>query len=418
MKKTFLTLSLIATAVVALAQDPCAGLPVVSIAVTDDTPCLGDEITLTASGAETYQWNNNVENGVGFAPSASETYEVISTDSNGCMDTSDVFIEVLELPNIVANASSLSICLDDSIQLTATGAESYNWIEPSISNGDFYVPDATGANTFTVEGPGANGCVNTSQVIVVVKALPEAPSVSTNSINTCVDVAFDVNIEASSVDGRVLWFRDEALTNQYSTEPVLTVPNNEVGTWTYYVSTFDGGCFSEAVAAAVEVFARPEVDAGTDISIVAGEQGSLDGVAATAVGVEWSPMNDLSDVGVLDPSFTATNSAEYTLWVIDGNGCENSDLVMVNVKQELIISTAMTPNGDGDNDVWKIYPTSALSTCNVRMFDGFGRLLWETDAYGNDWDGTYEGDALPDGDYYYHIDCADFSEKGTLIIIN
>lgn len=421
MKNIRLTLTLLlitAAAVSALAQGPCVGLPVINIAVSDDTPCAGEEITLTASGAQTYLWNNNVQNGVSFAPSVSEAYEVVSIDSNGCRDTSSVMIDVLPLPNIVANASSLSICLDDSIQLNASGATSYTWIEPNIANGDFFVPTATGANVFSVEGPGDNGCVNTSQVIVVVKGLPEAPSLNLSSVSACVDVAFDDRIEASTIQGRALWFRDQALTQQFTAEPVLTVPNDQVGTWNYYASSFDGGCFSEAVAASVEVFARPEVEAGSDISIKAGEQGRLNGSAVNAFFAEWSPTDGLSDPNIVTPEFTATNSQVYTLTVNDENGCTNADRMLVNVSTELIISNAMTPNGDGDNDVWKIYPETVLSTCNVRLFDGFGRLLWETDNYGNDWDGTYEGSDLPDGDYYYHIECNDFSEKGTLIIIN
>jgi len=399
------------------AQTICSNPPVVTINVDDATPCLGQTVTLTASGASTYSWNNNVQNGVSFTPSASETYQVIGTDSAGCKDTNQVLIDVLPLPDLVANSSSLSICQGDSIALTATGAVSYTWVEPTINNGDFYTPTVAGANVFLVEGVGTNGCINTSQVIVVVKDIPDAPVLSNNAISTCLNVPFDASISATVAEGRALWFSDVDLINRVGTEPELAVQNSTAGTQVFYAATFEGGCFSLPEPATVEVFELPQVDAGLNIAITAGERSSLNGQSGEGVEVTWSPEFRLSDPSSLIPQFTATNSERYTLTVVDANGCINSDEVLLNVKEELIIGNVITPNNDGNNDTWKIFPESALSTCTVNLFDGFGRRLLETDNYQNDWDGTFEGGNLPDGDYYYHIQCDGGDEKGTLVII-
>ena len=114
---------------------------------------------------------------------------------------------------------------------------------------------------------------------------------------------------------------------------------------------------------------------------------------------------------------TVTNSNVFTLQVTDANNCVSTDAVQLTVKNTLVISNVMTPNGDGNNDVWKVYPESVLQSCKVMVFDGFGRIVLERDNYQNDWDGTYEGSALPDGDYYYHIQSDEVDEKGTLVII-
>lgn len=411
-------LALFATAPLLQAQNPCPNPPVVTIAVDDDTPCSGDAVTLTASGAATYSWTNNVENGVAFTPSTSETYQVVGTDLNGCTASASILVDVLPLPDLVANSSSLSICQGESVQLTASGAQSYTWIEPAINNGDFYEPTTTGANVYIVEGEGANGCVNTSQVIVVVKAIPEQPTLNTASISTCLDVAFDDEIEANVTEGRAIWYRDEALTEEHSIEPILPVRNNAVGVTNYYASNFEGGCFSAPVTASVEVFALPQIEAGEEFTATAGDLVSLNGQAPDDTDVEWTPESGLSDPFSLDPQFTATNSVVYTMAVRNGNSCESFDRVLVNVRNELIISNVLTANGDGDNDVWKIYPEVVLQTCDIKLYDGFGRLLLETNNYQNDWDGTYEGGSLPDGDYYYQIECDGVTEKGTLVIIN
>lgn len=400
------------------AQNPCSGLPVVTVTVSDNTPCEGEQITLTASGATTYSWNNNVNNGVAFTPSSSDTFVVISTDVQGCMDTSEVIVEVLEVPNIIASASSINTCLGESVLLEASNGVSYTWITPSIPNGTQYTPTELGANIYTVEGEGANGCTNTSQVVVVVKDLPALPTVNLDRITTCVNAGYDEQIVATASEGRVFWYTDEALTEEYRSEPDLIAPNDVVGQQEYYAAAFLGGCYSEGVRVETEVFSRPDAVAGEDFSITAGDRGSLDGSSLLASSVEWTPGMYLTDANALNPEFTARNTTVFTLTATNSDGCTNSDDITVSVNNELTISNIMTPNGDGDNDVWKIYPETILSTCNVRLFDGFGRLLLESDAYGNDWDAIFEGDAVPDGDYYYHVDCPNFNKKGTLTIIN
>jgi hypothetical protein len=56
--------------------------------------CFGDSTTLTASGAQTITWSNNLQNGVSFKPNSSSTYIVKGTDNNGCSDSASVFIQV------------------------------------------------------------------------------------------------------------------------------------------------------------------------------------------------------------------------------------------------------------------------------------------------------------------------------------
>jgi len=400
------------------AQSPCDSLPVITINSTDTVTCLGGEITLTASGGVIYQWNNGISNGVPFAPSASQDYRVTVTDTLGCVDSASVSVEVLPLPNVQANSSSLSICLGDSVLLEATGAVTYDWITPDIPNSTYYTPVSTGTNVFEVEGTGANGCTNTSQVIIVVNEIPVQPTLNQSSIATCVDVAFDGGIEGSTTDGRVIWFEDAALTQQFTDQPELPLSNSAVGVTSYWATSFQNGCYSEGVEATVEVYARPEVDAGEDVIVEAGTRGELVGTTNVSVTATWSPELNLEDPNSLITGYTAIESLVYTLVVVDDNNCSNADRVSVELKSNLVISNIMTPDGNGENDTWKMYPEITLQTCEVKLFDGFGRELVNTSDYQNDWDGIHEGEAFPDGDYYYYVNCSGgFSKKGTLTIL-
>jgi len=399
-------------------QSPCDTLPKITLQVSNATPCLGDSAAVTASGGVSYVWNNNVVNAVNFAPSNTALYTVTVTDTLGCVGTESVTIEVLPLPNIQANSSSLNICLGDSIVLEASNGVSYTWITPNIPNGGVFYPNQVGANIYTVAGSGTNGCTNTSQVIVVVKDNPTQPTVTLDSIATCLNVPFDATITATASIGRVFWFEDAALSLPHNDEDELLTDNTQVGVVHYYASAMQGGCYSTPKKVAVEVLPLPEISAGGDLTLDAGEDGNLQGDAPSNTTTVWSPTNDLTDPSSLTTAVTATNSRTYTLTVTDELGCVSTDAMQLTVNNVLTIANVLTPNADGDNDVWKLYPETTLKTCTVKLFDGFGRVLVDTDNYQNSWDGTFEGKELPDGDYYYHVKCAnDIEEKGTVILI-
>ena len=60
----------------------------------NQTVCNGSQVTLTASGATTYLWNNGVQNGVPFTPNTTQTYIVTGTNANGCQNYDTVVVTV------------------------------------------------------------------------------------------------------------------------------------------------------------------------------------------------------------------------------------------------------------------------------------------------------------------------------------
>lgn len=145
-------------------------LPAVD-AGADQVICVGPAVTLTATGAQTYSWNNSVTNGVAFTPTSTATYTVTGTDANGCVNTDQVIVTVNPLPAIGAGADQ-SICEGTSVTLSGTGGVSYVWTN-GVVNGQSFTP-SIGNNTYSVTGTDANGCVNTDQVVINV-VIPPAP---------------------------------------------------------------------------------------------------------------------------------------------------------------------------------------------------------------------------------------------------
>jgi gliding motility-associated-like protein len=73
----------------------------------DVNVCNNTPVTLAASGANTYTWTNNVQNGVSFIPSLSGVYSVTGTDANGCQNTDNLLLTFLNAnpPIVVPDAT-------------------------------------------------------------------------------------------------------------------------------------------------------------------------------------------------------------------------------------------------------------------------------------------------------------------------
>ena len=103
--------------------------PVPEVTISGDATILeGDYITLSASGANRYEWSNGaIEPNIAVSPSSTITYGVTGY-INECYDVKDVTVNVV--PQVVANAGEdLAICFGNETTLTATssGGESYLW---------------------------------------------------------------------------------------------------------------------------------------------------------------------------------------------------------------------------------------------------------------------------------------------------
>ena len=81
-------------------------LPLVS-AGSDVSVCLGNSLTLSGQGANSYQWSGGIQNGVPFTPSSTAIYSVIGTDQNGCVNSDDVTVGLLfaQMPSISPSVS-------------------------------------------------------------------------------------------------------------------------------------------------------------------------------------------------------------------------------------------------------------------------------------------------------------------------
>lgn len=132
--------------------------------------CLGDDATLTATGASSYAWDNGAGIGASVivSPTTNTTYTVIGTDGNGCENSGQLDVTVNTLPTVDAGADQ-TVCEGDQVIVSGTGASSYLW-DNGISNGVAF--NAATTTIYNLTGFDINGCSNIDDILVTVTPAP------------------------------------------------------------------------------------------------------------------------------------------------------------------------------------------------------------------------------------------------------
>jgi gliding motility-associated-like protein len=94
----------------------------------------------------------------------------------------------------------------------------------------------------------------------------------------------------------------------------------------------------------------------------------------------------------------------YTLSVVGLGNCKSSDEVKIFSLKKPTPPNTFTPNGDGINDTWEIEFLSKYTGCIVEVYTPQGQIVFKSVGYSTPWNGTYKGNPLPAGTYYYAID--------------
>jgi len=315
----------------------CSGTASVTVSVnslpnisagSDASICLGNNTVLQANGGVNYQWtptnglsNPNISNPTA-SPLLTTSYTVSGTDANGCQNTSSVNVTVNPLP-VVTISPSTSICIGGSTNLTANGANTYQWLPTTgLSNSNISNPVASPltSTTYTVTGTDANGCQNTATVTITVNPLPTVTSGTDTSICTGSSVVLQAN-GASSYQ----WTPTNGLSNPNISNPIAS----PLTSTTYTVTGTDANGCQNTATVNVTVDPLPVVTAGADASICIGSSTNLN--ASGAISYQWSPSGSLSASNISNPVASPSISTNYTVSGTDANGCTNTDEVNITV---------------------------------------------------------------------------------------
>lgn len=96
--------------------------------------------------------------------------------------------------------------------------------------------------------------------------------------------------------------------------------------------------------------------------------------------------------------------------------------VFINIGEDArcVIPTIITPNGDGVNDLFVIpclADVTSFPDNEVAIFNQWGDEVFRQKGYKNDWGGTFDGEDLPTGTYYFIVDFGDGSDIQTGFLV-
>lgn len=303
--------------------------PTVTPNTTANAICIGSGVTLTGSGAQTYQWTNGVSNGVAFTPDMTRPYYVTGTDSHGCTSTSSVTVTVNSLPAVGAGASTNTVCSGSSVILNGTGAQTYSW-SGGVTNGSAFTPTST--NTYTVTGTDANGCSNTSSITVsVVPALSvNAGSDATIYAGNSVSIGGNPSASAGTAPYTYSWSPAVGLNSAQVANP--TAKSAATTTYSLTVSDSQGCTAASSVTVTVNAVPAVNMDVQPSTTMTGGNANTIyigrgaqsltltASVSGNVQSYSWSPSTALSCTNCLTTVASPAATTTYTFTATGANG--------------------------------------------------------------------------------------------------
>ena len=246
----------------------------------------------------------NANNGVG-------TYYVSTYNSTTGCESQQVSVLVAATPTVGVTATPTAICAGDTVTLSATGADSYNW-GGNVTGATVKMTPAE-STSYTVTGETSAGCTNTATVQVTVNPLPGAPTVDATSVYAC---GGEVTLIATPVSGTtVKWYDAEGALQGTNNSLALTSVTSAT---TYSVAGYNSttGCTSAPVSIAVTPATEPADPTVTPASRCGGGQVTL-GASSTTSGVKyiWYNNNNVSLDTTTSGSYTTTVNGNTTFKV-------------------------------------------------------------------------------------------------------
>lgn len=303
----------------------------------NSTVCNGDPVQLNASGGVQYTWSPaeslndpNIANPIA-TPTETTVYYVNMDFNEGCAIIDSVIVEVINEP-VVNLATTETICLNDTVSITASGGLTYAW-QPNIeiSNMNSATIKAWPSESRYYYVTVGNECFErTDSIYIHVLPLPEI--ILTDDTLIC-------------LGSSALLVPDGNMQPSWEPHPTLQIHSNGTATATpsqeryYYVNGIDQNGCQNRDSVLIRFYPVPDLVVSPDTSICLGTSTTLH--ASGASEYSWSPSATLSGATTAAPIATPTEPTTYTVEAIYGDNCTLSGEVTI---QLLYLPTPIIPD--------------------------------------------------------------------------
>lgn len=397
--------------------------------------CAGETLVLsTGVAADSYTWSGpNGFNATGQAPPAIENTSVLSSGNYSLVVTSldcasEPFIlpvTVHQLPSTPGLSSNSPLCEGDALLLsTSAEAEGYEWILPDGSSevtasASLMIQETNPDDAGDYELRAFDGTcwsLSSDAEAVQVDVIPNEQAVAGNDRVACIDETLVV--QASNEPSFLgQWSAtDENLSiaspNSASTAiSGLATGNQYTLTWSLYTegcgvySTDQISVFAPETPAANDDAAEMLQDQFIDLFVVENDSPGPVGYNLQLVDLPDNGTAQVSGDDIIEyrpnDQYAGPDELIYEL-CLDAcpNMCDTA-LVRLQVFPILRIPDVITPNGDGVNDTFQIEGIERFPDNELFIYNRWGREIYSTEQYANEWDATFNGTPVPNGTYFY-----------------
>jgi len=375
------------------------GIHTISTSTSKDTTiCNGDTTQIFATGGGSYSWNpsTNIVNGSSASPSVfpstTTQYNVAITTPEGCPAADSILVSVIDIPQPVLSDDD-SICKGSSIQLIASGADSYSWTpvqDINTSTGTNVVASPTTTTTYFVDFTNRCATLRDSVIIFVIQPVAVASPNDT--------ICFNETAEIWAQGGVSYLWSPSISVNSPNNDTTVVEPDSPT---TYQVIVTDANGCRDTAFTTIEFSPIPTIDAGENQLINFGEVANL--FATSSAGrFFWTFHTSLADTTSKTTTVQPSNTTNYIANLIDQYGCLVSDTVVISLDGSLYVPNSFSPNGDGKNDVFQISGED-ITEFKLYIFNRWGEEIFHSNRLDNAWDGTHKGKLSPIDSYVWKI---------------
>lgn len=396
--------------------------PVITVTDSGMVLCYGGNngyVNVNVTGASppfNYSWTGTSATTPNIANLTAGIYTLTVTDAQNCVSVRSVVItqpdSIIINPVISQNNPPYNLsCFgsnDGNILLSINGGFppfTYLWSNGATTQNIQALP----AGVYTVVVTDAQNCSATGMYTLTQP--PQLVAIAGQDLTVCGTAIFTLQAQ-TPVYGIGFW---TAITypgvNIFSdsTSPNATVNNLQLGDNVFLWTVTDSKCSTATqvtITRASAIIASPGVDRSVCENNVT--------LNATTPQFGFGYWTSLTPGVTLEDSSQALTLAENLLpgnniflWTVVNGSCRDSAQVRIFRRDSLDclanikVPTAFSPNSDGFNDYFVVKGIEDFPENNLTVFNRWGIVVFETDNYRNDWDGTSaDGTPLTDGTYF------------------
>lgn len=348
------------------------------------------------------------------------TYYIRGTNKiYGCTDIKPVNVTLSDGPPLNVSPAQ-PVCAPNTVNITTlvhnTSGATIKYYTDQLATQLLPNPTAVSVSgTYYVKATSDLQCSTIIPIAVVVNQLPVAtpksfPGCPPISLNQIVG---DGDVLATSYQ----FFYDANGTHQVQNPDNLTLVSQS---GRYYYRGLNGTCAGNISTIDVTVYKVPQFEVTDPAPVTFPATINLADVhpnLSDATYTYWydatASQKPITDFRAIGKSGTYYIKAQGTT-----GGCEliKAVHVIINAPPEAGLNAAntFTPNGDGVNDLFNPTTTGVLNINYLKIFNRYGKQVYETKQSLTAWDGKLNGQPLPVGTYYWVFSCYDIYRKATI----